>query len=146
MCIRDSAGIDMRRSTTLDIVFLAAFNFLELYKKYYLVMQKDYRYYIGFEKVELSRYYVQNNTDIKIDQKIFIPKKGGEEPSLFHSISAIFIDYFNISVNDRFIIQNLWRIKDDRNAYIHGSKKEFSVEEITIMIDLLLVATKYLKE
>ena len=139
-------GIDLRKSTTLDVVFLAAFNFLELYKKYYIVLDNDYRYYIGIDKVELSRYFVKNYIDIICEQKIFSPKKGGEEPSLFHSISAIFIDYFNISIYDSFIIQDLWKIKDYRNAYIHGSRKEFNVDEIEKIMEILVVATKSIKE
>lgn len=137
-------GIDVEKSTTIDIVFLAAFNFLELFNKYYIKQERDYRYYIGHDLIELKRYNVKGN---KLDDKgPFIGNTIYDKPSWFHSISGILKDYFNIDIKQKNIYQNLWKIKELRNDYIHSKKPNFEVDELNLIMDILILSTRFMRE
>jgi CheY-like chemotaxis protein len=137
--------INLKKQITLDIVFLTCYNFLELFKNYYLIYKKDYRYYLGFEDIDLIRYSVSGGT--VESNGPFIANGKFDSPSWFALQAALFIDYFKVSVSPYFSdVVNLKRISDKRNDYIHSTKKSFDPAEIKLIIEALNNACKQIKE
>ena len=137
--------INLKKEITLDIVFLACYNFLELFKSYYLIYKKDYRYYLGFEDIDLIRYNVSGGK-VKSNGP-FIAKNRLDSPSWFVIQAALFIDYFKVSVSPDFSeVVHLKRISELRNDYIHSTKKSFDPAEVKLIIEALSNACKQIKE
>lgn len=137
--------INLKKQITLDIVFLTCYNFLELFKSYYLIYKKDYRYYLGFEDIDLLRYNVSGG--IVGSDGPFIANGRFDSPSWFVIQAALFIDYFKVSVSPDFSeVVNLKRISDKRNDYIHSTKKSFDSAEVKLIIEALNNACKQIKE
>jgi DNA-binding NarL/FixJ family response regulator len=137
--------INLKKQVTLDIVFLTCYNFLELFKNYYLIYKKDYRYYLGFEDIDLIRYNVSGGT--VVSNGPFIANGRLDSPSWFVIQAALFIDYFKVSVSPDFSeVVNLRRISDKRNDYIHSTKKSFDPAEVKLIIEALSNACKQIKE
>jgi len=143
--IIESAGkqINLKESTTLDIVFLNCYNFLEKFKYHYL-NEVNYQFTLGIEDVDMNRYSnFKNNIS---DKGKFIRIDSRDNPSWFHCIAGLFIDYFSLAtVNDK-KIKDLNKIKDKRNSYIHGNKKDFDQNEISMILNLCVDISSKLKE
>lgn len=143
--IIESAGkqINLKKSSTLDITFLNCYNFLEKFKHYYL-NDVNYQLVLGIEEVEMNRYSNSNN-EIRNEGK-FVRNNNRDNPSWFNCLAGLFIDYFLLStVQDQNVV-NLNRVKDKRNNYIHGSKKQFDQNEILMILNLCVDITSNLKE
>jgi CheY-like chemotaxis protein len=138
--------IDLKRKITLDIVYLSCYNFLELFKEYYLKEGNDYRYYLGFEGIELNRFSISLNFNNIENQGCFVRNNLNDKPSWFNTISALFIDYFEVSLTPFNDVIKLKRIANKRNEYIHGDKLSFDKNELLMIIEALDLATKKIKE
>lgn len=137
--------INLKKPVTLDIVFLSCYNFLELFKTYYLTFKKDYRYYLGFDEQELIRYAIASKRIISNGP--FIANSKFDTPSWFITSAALFIDYFKIStILDNIEIVNLKIIAQERNDYIHSDKKHFESNELKLIFDSLYKACKSIRE
>ncbi|HLT42242.1 MAG TPA: response regulator, partial [Sphingobacteriaceae bacterium] len=137
-------SIDLESRSTLDIVFLNCFNFLERYKIDYYSSYQDYRYYLGAEEVQLNRYRPTKKG--AIDEGIFIPNNKNDAPSWFHMLAALFIDYFEIcGLKDAKII-SLNNLKDHRNDFIHNKKLHFKQSELFEILAIMEVVTIKMKE
>jgi CheY-like chemotaxis protein len=136
---------DLKRSVTLDLVFLSCFNFLELFKGYYIKFESDQSYYLGIDQTELNRYYVLKG-ELFTDGK-FVPKDSWDTPSWFCSISALLIDYFKIATEPGFKeIYCLDRVAKKRNNYIHSDKNSFDINEVKMIFNLLMISCKNIRE
>jgi CheY-like chemotaxis protein len=138
--------IDLKSTITLDIVYLSCYNFLELFKEYYLKERSDYRYYLGFEETQLRRFYITANQNSVENEGGFIRNNMDDQPSWFNTIAALFIDYFEVSEMPYNEVIKLKRISKKRNEYIHGDKLFFDQNEILMIINILVLATKKIKE
>lgn len=146
--IRSSISlINMSKPATIDIVFLSCFNFLELFKTYYLnENKKDYRYYIGIEEEILISYnvpYRSNNLQINGE---WLPNEKMRKPTWFNTIAALFIDYLKVSSDPFQEVIQLARIAEWRNDYIHNSKEHFTVNELKLIFSSLALITSKIKE
>lgn len=141
--IEISRKTDLLSESSLDIVFLNCFNFLEQYKDYYLRKIK-YSYYLGHEETELKR-YSRKGTKI-CDQGSFLLNSYNDSPSWFNIISALLIDYFEICEIDDALILDLENIKNERNKFIHNTKKHFNVDELMKIVHILSVISANMKE
>ncbi|QED36696.1 response regulator [Antarcticibacterium arcticum] len=140
-----SAGkqIKLEESTTLDIVFLNGYNFLEKFKNFYL-NDGDYQPTLGIDEVEINRYSFYKNKIQNEGQ--FIRNDKRDKPSWFQCLCGIFIDYFSLAtINDK-KVKNLYKVKEGRNSYIHNNKKQFDKHEILMIMDLCVSITSNLKE
>ncbi len=138
--------INLSKSVTIDIVFLACYNFLELFKGYYLTFNKDYRYYLGFEEELLISYAVNNSKNEVIPNGEFIAKNKFDSPSWFVTLAGLFIHYFEVSKPPFSEVVKLKRIADKRNSYIHSDKKSFDINELRLIFDTLKQACATIKE
>ncbi len=137
--------VNLKKQVTLDIVFLTCYNFLELFKTYYLIYKRDYRYYLGFDDIDLIRYNVSGGT--VESNGPFVAKGRFDSPSWFVIQAALIIDYFKVSVSPDFSeVVHLKRISDKRNDYIHSTKKMFDPSEVKLIIEALSNACKQIKE
>lgn len=135
-------NVDMNISSSLDVVFLNCYNFLEKYKLFY-VAELRYKLLLGFEQVEMNRYYFIKG---RLKKEKFIRKNANDNPSFFHSVAAILIDYFEIIDAESKTIKNLFQIKEARNNYIHGDKVSFTSGELVEIINICKLATDNLKD
>ena len=135
--------LNLRESTTLDIVFLNCYNFLEKFKLYYL-KEIDRQFVLGIDEIEMNRY---SNFNGVIDNKgYFIRINQNDNPSWFNSLASLFIDYFSISrINDK-EINDLNRIKEKRNDYIHDLKEKFDQNELLMILSLCEKVTSSMRE
>lgn len=134
-------NIDLEDSMTLDVVYLNCFNFLEKFKHYYLKLINN-QFVLGIEEVEINRYSIRNG-----NEGVFIKNNSYDNPSWFHTLSSLYIDYFEISLNtDDIAIKNLNKIKDFRNDYIHGSKAYFSKNNLLLILEICAEITDGMKE
>jgi DNA-binding NarL/FixJ family response regulator len=138
--------INLSKSVTIDIVFLACYNFLELFKGYYLTFNKDYRYYLGFEEELLISYAVNNSTNEVTSNGEFVAKNKFDSPSWFVTLAGLFIHYFEVSKPPFSEVVKLKRIADKRNSYIHSDKKYFDINELRLIFDALKQACASIKE
>jgi CheY-like chemotaxis protein len=139
--------INFSKPATLDIVFLSCFNFLELFKTYYLnENKKDYRYYIGFENEVLISYNVLYRSNKLENNGEWLPNERMRKPTWFNTIAALFIDYFKVSSDPFLEVIKLSKIAELRNDYIHNSKEHFTVEELKLIFSSLVLATSKIKE
>jgi CheY-like chemotaxis protein len=135
--------INLKEPSTLDIVFLSCYNFLEEFKNYY-VNEANYKMIIGIDQFEMNRYScykgkITNNGP-------FVRNDRYDNPSWFNSLAGIFLDYFEVcELNDALII-DLLSVKDNRNYYIHGAKKKFNEMELKMIINLMIKITAKMKE
>lgn len=141
--ISDSANnIDLSVSSSLDVVFLNCYNFLEKFKHFY-VKEIKFKHVLGFEEVEMNRYYFRNSL---ISQGVFIRINIADNPSFFHSIIALLIDYFEIINADNINIEKIYQIKESRNNYIHNDKSNFNINELSDIINVCKIITDNLKD
>jgi hypothetical protein len=138
--------INLSKSVTIDIVFLACYNFLELFKGYYLTFNNDYRYYLGFEEELLISYAVNNSTNEVTRNGEFVAKNKLDSPSWFVTLAGLFIHYFEVSKPPFSEVVKLKRIAYERNSYIHSDKKYFDINELRLIFDALKQASAYIKE
>jgi CheY-like chemotaxis protein len=139
--------IKITEVASIDITFLSCFNFLELFKNYYLKEnKKDYRYYIGLEEELLMGYNIAYRSKKLDSSGEWLPNEKIKRPTWFNSIAALFIDYFKVSSDPHPEVIRLARISEMRNDYIHNSKEHFSIEELKLIFSSLLVATMKIKE
>jgi CheY-like chemotaxis protein len=146
--IRSSISlINISKPATIDIVFLSCFNFLELFKTYYLnENKKDYRYYIGFEEEILISYNVPYRTNTLQNNGEWLPNEKMKKPTWFNTIAALFIDYLKVSSDPFQEVIQLARIAEWRNDYIHNSKEHFTVNELKLIFSSLALITSKIKE
>jgi hypothetical protein len=143
LIIKSAQLINLKESSTLDIVFLSCYNFLEQLKGYY-VTEDNYKFFLGIEEFEMNRYSFYKG--VINNEGPFIRNNKYDNPSWFNSLVAIFSDYLEVgNINDK-CLQDLNRIKDKRNDFIHGSKKGFDQKEIQLIINLIVKVTLKLKE
>ncbi|MEM5540376.1 response regulator [Olleya sp. AS48] len=143
LVLKAANKISLIDSSTIDIVFLNCYNFLELFKNYYL-RELDYNFILGIEEIEMNRYkFFQGEV---INEGQFNRINRNDNPSWFQTLTGILIDYFSVSKNDDREIINLNKIKDKRNYYIHGKKQSFDQNELLMIIDLMIIITKKMKE
>jgi len=135
--------IDIRSSITLDMVFLSCYNFLELYKDYYLHEDEHYRMHLGNEEIPLKKYYIKDNEAIGNE---FVRNAQHESPSTYNALAALFIDYFKVSESPYDEVKDLNKISKLRNEYIHGNKHCFHTDELELIMRALRAATQNLKE
>lgn len=137
--------INLQKPVTIDIVFLSCYNFLELFKTYYITFKKDYRYYLGFDEQDLIRYEIVSNR--VISKGSFIANNKFDTPSWFITSAALFIDYFKVStILDTVEILNLKKIAQIRNDYIHSDKKHFGSNELKLIFSSLYKACENIRE
>ena len=136
-------NVDTEISTTLDVVFLNCFNFIEKFKNYYLV-EEDYSFYLGIEGVPLHRYDYKKARII--DRGEFRRDGYNDKPSWFQSIVGLLVDYFDAIDNKDPSIKNLYQVKNTRNDYIHNKKSYFSQSDILKISDLMSKLTSSMKE
>ena len=129
-------NVDTEISTTLDVVFLNCFNFIEKFKNYY--------FYLGIERVPLHRYDYKKARII--DRGEFRRDGSNDQPSWFQSIVGLLVDYFDAIDNKDPLIKNLHQIKNSRNNYIHNKKSYFSQSDILKISDLMSKLTSSMKE
>ncbi len=142
-----SKGISLKQSTTLDIVFLNCYNFLEKFKHFY-TKELNGKFLLGDLEVEMKRYsstIYQYQTVIE-DKGSFYRHSQYDNPSWFNVITSLFIDYFEISKIDSLEIEYLNRIKDKRNDYIHYTKSQFDQNELLMIFNLCEKITKKIRE
>lgn len=136
--------IELKRKSTLDIVFLSCYNFLEQFKNDYYLNYVDNQYVLGIEEEEMNEYYPSR--DGIVSKGKFIPENRNHKPSWFNTISALFIDYFRIcEISDDKLLR-LNRIKDKRNNYIHNKKSHFDQNEIIMIVEVIEDITSNMKE
>jgi hypothetical protein len=135
--------IKMEKPVTIDIAFLACYNFLELFKDYYLRETKDYRYELGIEQVDLNRYIIVNR---KIDTEEFVRKNHNDSPSWFHIQAGLSVDYFKSLTASYTDLIQIKEIANWRNDYIHSDKTSFTTNELKIIIRFMLKQCRSLKE
>ncbi len=143
LVINATKKVTLLDSSTIDIVFLNCYNFLELFKDYYL-RESNYNFILGIEQIEMNRYRFSQGT--ALNQGQFIRNNRNDNPSWFQTLASILIDYFFVCEIDDRAIFNLNKIKNKRNDYIHGKKKSFDQNELLLIIDLLIKITKEMKE
>lgn len=135
-------NINLEFSTTLDIVFLNCYNFLEKFKRHYVREVKNH-FVIGIEEAEMNRYtYLDGKAN---DEGKFIRNDKYDYPSWFNSLAGIFIDYFLITDCKGNDIKDLNRIKDQRNSYIHG-KNKIKPDDLLSILSLCETITRHIKE
>ncbi|UOE39711.1 response regulator [Chryseobacterium oryzae] len=140
--------LELIDKSTIDIVYLNCFNFLEHFKnEYYLKYDtEDYAYYLGLEKSNVIRYsYNKNNFNIT-DHKIFVPNNVNDKPSFFNSLACIIVDYFGLCDYENILIVKLAKVTEKRNKFIHGSKDHFDQNELEIIIEIMEKLTNEMKE
>jgi len=143
----ESSGkkIDIYEPMTLDVVFLNCYNFLEKFRNHYL-KEINYKIVLGEEEEEMNRYsYSYKRNQINNEGK-FIRINKNDNPSWFNVLTSLFIDYFHIANIEDDDILKLYRIKDKRNYYIHGNKKNFDQNEVLMILNICKKITSNLKE
>lgn len=141
-------NIKLRNKSTLDIVFLNCFNFLETFKNnYYLNYNNDdYRYYIGLQDIDVIRYSYDKNRFLISNNGKFCPKNINDKPSFFCSLTAIIVDYLELCDFKDDVIVKLAKITEKRNNFIHGRKQHFDQNEIQILLEIMEKISKKIKE
>ena len=141
-------NIKLRNKSTLDIVFLNCFNFLETFKNnYYLNYNNDdYRYYIGLQDIDVIRYSYDKNRFLISNNGQFCPKSINDKPSFFCSLTAIIVDYLELCDFKDDVIVKLAKITEKRNNFIHGTKQHFNQNEIQILLEIMEKISKKIKE
>ena len=116
---------------------------MEKFKLYYL-KEIDRQFVLGIDEIEMNRY---SNFNGVIDNKgYFIRINQNDNPSWFNSLASLFIDYFSISrINDK-EINDLNRIKEKRNDYIHDLKEKFDQNELLMILSLCEKVTSSMRE
>lgn len=140
--------LELIDKSTIDIVYLNCFNFLEHFKnEYYLKYDtEDYAHYLGLEKSNVIR-YSYNNKNFKItDHKIFVPNNVNDKPSFFNSLTGIIVDYFGLCDYENVLIVKLAKVTEKRNNFIHGSKDHFDQNELEIIVEIMEKITNEMKE
>jgi len=139
------ALIDINKAETIDMAFLSCYNFLELFRNYYL-RQSDsgYRYVLGIDELRLDRYQIKRNKLENIGE--FFPEYKNESPGWFHVQAALSIDYFKFSTRPYSEVLQLRRLADSRNDYIHSDKLHFQIEELESITSLIDKMCKYIRE
>lgn len=133
---------DLKLNSSLDIVFLNCYNFLEKFKHFY-VKEANYKLVLGFEEVEMNRYNFNNGL---VNNGPFIRNNTNDNPSFFHSITAILIDYFEVADSENNVIEKIYEIKESRNDYIHNDKSNFDTSELIDIINICKITTDNLKD
>lgn len=134
---------DLLSESSLDIVFLNCYNFLEQYKNYYL-NYTDFSYVLGCEEIQLKRYSKQKGRFC--DNGLFSPNNQNDSPSWFNTLAALFIDYFEICDLDNRLIYDIETIKNARNDYIHNKKEHFNVNELMKIVHIISAVSDKMKE
>ena len=140
--------IDLKDKSTLDIVYLNCFSFLEHFKnEYYLnYSQKEYRYSLGQLEDNLNRYsYNKHNFNIELKNE-FIRNGQSDSPSFFCTLTGIIVDYFELCDFEDNLIVKLAKITQKRNDFIHSQKEHFDQNELNKIIEIMENITKEMKE
>lgn len=133
-------NIDLKNKMSLDVVFLSCYNFMEKFKEFYFRKdKKDHKYYIGEENEEAKNYYFDKNNQ-------FIEEEHIQELTWFSAMANLFIDYFQICDKGSSTIEDLNKVKDKRNKYIHEKKPYFDENELLLMFSLCKEITTNLKD
>lgn len=140
-------SIDLKSSSTLDIVFLSCFNFLEKFKDYYLKKHPNGHYLMGLDEVKLIQYELDDRTTgikFRPSRNLYVTKKYG--PSWFQFICGLLVDYLKVCTISHSTIREAWDVKEWRNDYIHNKKPAFEQTEVLTILDLCLKTVGKLKE
>lgn len=135
--------INIERPVTVDIAFLSFYNFLELFKKYYLKYE-NYKYRIGHEEVVMYRYELKGRTLFK--GEAYIKEHSSFDAGLSFFLTALFIDYLEIDDQNFSKSISIIDLSDARNNYFHGTKKNFTVKELQLITQLIYEACSNIKE
>ncbi|KFF07673.1 response regulator [Chryseobacterium luteum] len=140
VCLSALTLINIERNVTIDIAFLSFYNFFELFKEYYLKYE-DYKYKIGFEEIIMLEYKLKGNKLSK--GGTYIKEHSSFDAQLSFFLTALFFDYFKI---DELKTISAITLCNARNAYFHGSKKNFSIEELELITQIICEASSKLRE
>lgn len=133
-------NIDLKNKMSLDIVFLSVYNFMEKFKEFYFRKdKKDHKYYIGEENGDAKNYYFDKNNQ-------FVEEEHIQELTWFSAMANLFIDYFEICDKYNPIIEELNKVKEKRNKYIHEDKPYFDEKELLLIFSLCKEITSKLKD
>jgi len=135
--------INLKIATTLDVVFLNCYNFLERFKNHYINVD-NYHFAMGIDQIDVNRYFVRKG-HVYSDGK-FIRKGSNDKPSWYQSMVNLFVDYFAICNIDNPVLMELNEIKDKRNDYIHSRKSKFYKNELLVILNIIKQITKHMKE
>lgn len=145
VCVSALTLIDIERPVTIDISFLSFYNFLELFKEYYLnYSDKDYRYQIGEGKITMYKYELKGKKLNKGEP--FIREHHYFDAGLSYFLTALFIDYFEIDNAPYQKSISIIELSNSRNSYFHGTKKNFTVEELQLITGIIYDACSKIKE
>ncbi|AZB32139.1 response regulator [Chryseobacterium balustinum] len=137
--------IDINDKSTLDIVFLNCFNFLENFKNEYYLNYRNYSYSLGINEISMNRY--SYNTEFSIENKgLFSPNNQSDKPTFFITTANIMINYLELCNHNDIIITKLGKVTKYRNDFIHGTKHHFEENEIILILEILVLITSDLKE
>ncbi|PWN59762.1 response regulator [Chryseobacterium viscerum] len=140
VCISALILIALENPVTIDIAFLSFYNFFELLKKYYLKYE-DYSYKIGAEEVVMYKYELDGNKFRKNGE--YRKEYSSFDASLPFFLTALFLDYFKIDVSKTI---STIKLSNARNNYFHGTKKNFNVDELKLISQIIYEASSKLKE
>lgn len=141
--IEESANkFDLNMSSSLDVVFLNCYNFLEKFKLHYL-KEVGGVVVLGFDEIEVKRYSFTGRLN---DEGIFIRNNFYDNPSFFQVIISMLVEYFAIVNANNNAITKVYEIKEARNNYMHGSKSNFEIDELTDIITICKIITINLKD
>lgn len=135
--------INLKEPSSIDIVYLNCYNFMEKFKHHY-IHEVGFQQVIGYDELEMNRYKVQGES--LISEGKFIRNNKYDDPSWFHSMAGLFLDYFEICTINGKEILNLNKVKEKRNNYIHGSKAFFDRNELSVIVELCLKITSKMRE
>lgn len=136
-------SINRNTSTSLDVVFLNCYNFLEKFKSYYII-ERNYNFYLGIREIAIHRYEYSKGSII--DKGKFIRESSSDSPSWFQCMAGLFLDYFDVVENGDQSIKDLWNVKSWRNNYIHEKKVSFNQSELVKITNLMIKITSAMKE
>ncbi|MDG4945754.1 hypothetical protein NMK71_04950 [Weeksellaceae bacterium KMM 9713] len=146
MLIKESSKlIDPQIRTTIDIVFLNCFNFLEQFKNHYLHNDDEY-YLLGDEGEVLQKYYFSKNKEFNKEGDFRKIQNDKYTPTWFNVLSSLAVDYFSICNTDSEILDDLDVIKDNRNDFLHNKKEHFKQSELETIVNIMYKFSEKMKE
>jgi len=139
--------INLNRPATIDIAFLSAYTFLEFFKSHYEYQgNNDFRFYLGYDRKVMKRYSVNWNTGRVRENGEFMLEPGERKSSWFNTMAALFADYFSVSKDPHPHLVSLSDISRWRNGYIHEGRGSFSPAELELIMEMMSLACKQIKE
>lgn len=134
-------NINIEKIITLDIAFMAYYNFLELFKQYVTYRSREYIYTVGVLEVEFISYSYGNNS-------IYNNGKYASHlsPSLFNILVFLLVDYFKIAGKNSSMLIDVYNITRMRNEYVHSNKSHFEINELLLIVQFSVFLCKRMEE